>query len=41
MEQLKDVAKEVKVWDWELLALQSNIKLYKGFDLTDFLCLNK
>jgi len=37
--QLKGVAAEVKVWDWELLALQEGIELFKGFDLTDWLSL--
>lgn len=37
--QLREVAEEVKVWDWELLALQQGFELQKGFDLTDWLCL--
>lgn len=37
--QLEGVAAEVKVWDWELLALQQGFDLSKGFDLTDWLCL--
>lgn len=39
--QLQTVTKNVKVWDWELLAIQENFKLFKGFDLTDWLCLKK
>ncbi len=38
--QLEGIAAEVKVWDWELLALQQGFGLFKGFDLTDWLCLN-
>ncbi len=38
--QLEEVAEEVKIWDWELLALQQGFELFKGFDLTDWLCLN-
>lgn len=38
--QLEGVAAEVKVWDWELLALQQGFELFKGFDLTDWLCLH-
>jgi DNA primase len=36
--QLECVAETVKTWDWDLLALQENIELFKGFDLTDWLC---
>lgn len=36
--RLEEVAAEVKVWDWELLALQQGLELYKGYDLTDWLC---
>lgn len=38
LSQLHPIAKEVKVWDWELLALQEGIELFKGFDFTDWLC---
>ena len=38
LSQIKSVAQEVKVWDWELLALQEGFELYKGFDFTDWLC---
>ncbi len=38
LDQLQKVAKEVKVWDWELLALQKHIELCKGYDFTDLLC---
>lgn len=37
--QLKEVAAKVKIWDWEILALQEGFELYKGFDLTDWLCI--
>lgn len=37
--QLEGVAAQVKVWDWELLAFQEGFELFKGFDLTDWLCL--
>lgn len=37
LEQLKDVAVSVKSWDWEDKAKKHNIKLFKGFDMTDFL----
>lgn len=37
--RLEEVAAEVKVWDWELLALQQGFELQKGFDFTDWLCL--
>lgn len=39
LSQLESVAKEVKVWDWELLALQEHIELFKGYDFTDWLCI--
>jgi DNA primase len=37
--RLEQVAAEVKIWDWEMLALQEGFELFKGFDLTDWLCL--
>jgi len=37
--RLEQVASEVKVWDWELTAFQQGFELYKGFDFTDWLCL--
>lgn len=37
--RLEEVAAEVKIWDWELLALQQGFELQKGFDFTDWLCL--
>ena len=37
LEQLKDVAQSVRVWDWEKEAKKYNLKLFKGFDMTDFL----
>ncbi len=40
-EQLGKIAKRIKVWDWELLAIQNNIQLYKGYDLTDYLTTKK
>ena len=39
LEQLGEIA-ETKVWDWELLAFQQGFSLHRGFDLTDWLCLN-
>lgn len=41
LEQLKDVAKEVKVWDWGKEAKKHKIQLFKGFDMTDFLTVTK
>ena len=38
LDQLQKVVKEVKVWDWELLVLQEQLELYKGYDFTDWLC---
>ena len=37
LKQLKDVAQSVRVWDWEKEAKKHNLKLFKGFDMTDFL----
>ena len=36
-EQLKGISKQVRVWDWEIVAKKHNIKLFKGYDMTDFL----
>lgn len=36
-EQLKNVALEVAIFDWEVKAKQYNIKLFDGFDFTDYL----
>lgn len=38
IKQLQGVAEIVKAWDWDLLALQEDLELFKGFDLTDWLC---
>ncbi len=38
LSQLEGIASIVKPWDWDLLALQENLELFKGFDLTDWLC---
>ena len=37
LEQLKDVAQSVKTWDWENEAKKHKLKLFNGFDMTDFL----
>ena len=37
LEQLKDVAQSVKSWDWENEAKKHKLKLFNGFDMTDFL----
>lgn len=37
IDQLKDVTKHVKSWDWEKEAKKHNLTLFKGFDMTDFL----
>lgn len=36
-EQLKDVAKNLSILNWEELAEQENFSLFKGFDFTDYL----
>jgi len=36
LEQIRKVAKTVKVWDWELLSIQNSLELFEGYDLTDF-----
>ena len=37
----KKVVADVKVWDWEMLKMQnSDLELFKGYDMTDWL-LNK
>ena len=35
--QLESVAKSVKIWNWEEVAKQQNIKMQKGYDMTDYL----
>lgn len=37
IEQLKDIAQSVKTWSWEDEAKKHNLKLFKGFDMSDFL----
>ena len=37
LEQLKDVAVSVKSWNWENEAKKHKLKLFNGFDMTDFL----
>lgn len=37
LEQLKDVAQSVKAWNWEDEAKKHKLKLFKGFDMTDYL----
>ena len=41
LEQLKDVAQSVKTWDWENEAKKHKLKLFNGFDMTDFLTQTK
>lgn len=36
LEQLKEVADETKVWDWDLMNMHSKINLFSGYDLTDY-----
>ena len=37
LDQLKNVAQSVKSWDWENEAKKHKLKLFNGFDMTDFL----
>lgn len=37
LEQLKNVAKSVKSWNWEDEAKKHKFQLFKGFDITDYL----
>lgn len=37
LNQLQGVAKEVQIWNWNEIEKQQGIKLFKGFDMTDYL----
>ncbi|MCT7535873.1 hypothetical protein N5T95_10130 [Aliarcobacter cryaerophilus] len=37
LDQLKNIAQSVKSWDWENEAKKYKLKLFNGFDMTDFL----
>ncbi len=37
LEQLKDIAKSVKAWDWEKKAKKKKLQLFDGFDMTNYL----
>lgn len=37
LKQLQDVAKEIKVWNWNKVEKNQDLTLFKGFDMTDIL----
>ena len=41
LKQLQDVAKEIKVWNWNKVEKNQDLTLFKGFDMTDYLSVIK